>query len=76
VYLSNGQVAEAANHLGLVKSIGCHFHAAHGLHLSVHLQKLWLGDLNVQVRQRAVPGAERIFMELDGEGLRLFDVFL
>jgi len=43
--LTGRQVAETADLLLLVQSVGGHFHAAHGDHVVVHLLQLLLGGL-------------------------------
>lgn len=68
-HLTNSQVAEPANQLGLVQRIGSHLHPAHGGHLAVHLEELALGDLDIEAGGVAVVCLEGVFMELEGEGL-------
>jgi hypothetical protein len=68
--LADSEMAEAADELGLVEGVGGHLHAAHGRHLPVHRQQLGLGDLHVEVGGVAEVGAEGLFMELEGDGLR------
>lgn len=62
-------MAEPSNELGLVESISSHLHPPHSLHLAVHLQQLPLGDLHLQVGLLALVCLERVFVELEGEGL-------
>ena len=47
-YLPNSQMAETSDEFGLVQSVRGHFHAPHGLHLPVHLQKFSLRDGDIQ----------------------------
>jgi hypothetical protein len=63
-------MAETTDEFGLVESVGGHFHATHCLHIAVHGEEFIAGDLNLKVWFFAVVGAERLFMEPDGEGLR------
>ena len=37
-YLSDGEMTETADKLGLLEGVGSHFHAAHGLHFLVHFE--------------------------------------
>lgn len=67
--LTNSQMAEASDKFGLVESVGSHLHAAHGLHLLVHGEEFFLGDLHLKVGGVAEVRAERIFMELHCDGL-------
>jgi hypothetical protein len=70
VYLSDSQMAEAANHLGLVEGIGGLFHTAHRGHLLVNVQQLDLGHLHLEFGWIALVGAIRVFMDFDLERLR------
>lgn len=69
--LANGEMAETADELGLVQSVGGHLHTAHGGHVAVHANELFLGDLDVERRHVAPVRDERVGMESECEGLGL-----
>ena len=68
-FLSDSQMTEPANHLGLVQRVGGHLHPPRDLHLLVHRQELVLGHFNLKVGHGALVGAEGVLVQLDGEGL-------
>lgn len=46
--LSDGEMAETTDEFCLVEGVGCHFHAAHCLHVLVHFEQLVLLDLDFE----------------------------
>jgi hypothetical protein len=65
IYLTSAQVAETADELGLVQTIGGHLHASNDDHGPVHSNKLLLGDVDIERGKIAVVGFEGILMEVD-----------
>lgn len=67
--LTGRQVAETADLLLLVQSVGGHLHAAHGNHVVVHLLQLGLCGLEGEVGRVELVRLEALVRELDLEGL-------
>ena len=67
--LTGRQVAETANLLLLVQSVGGHLHAAHGNHVVVHLLQLGLGRLEGELGGVELVCLETLVRELDLEVL-------
>lgn len=65
--LTGRQVAETANLLLLVQSVGGHLHAAHGDHVVVHLLQLLLGGLEGEGGRVEHVGLEALVGQLDLE---------
>lgn len=55
-------MTETLKEFSLVQSISSHLHPTHGLHLSVHEQKLILCDSDMEVGRLALIRMERILV--------------
>ena len=64
-------MAETTNELLLVESVRSLLHATDGSHLLVDLEERVLRHRHAQVRGLGPVALERVFMELDREGLRV-----
>jgi hypothetical protein len=67
--LTGRQMAETADLLLLVQSVGGHLHAAHGDHVVVHLLQLLLGCVKGERGRVELVGLEALVGELDLKGL-------
>lgn len=67
-------MTETTNELLLVEGITGHLHSPHRSHRFVHAEKLLLRHLDLQGRAVSPVRAERVFMQLDRERLRVVGI--